>query len=226
MKFLIYKSKFTFEPTNIKNIKIKKMKKILFLLATVLFLACNNTQAQNTTIEGAFTPYGSGTANVFTGTGSYVDTAYFKASIPSTGAVTITLTLASTGSSIDSISGVIRLYASLDGVNYFPYPNAADSTTTLTTVVPNVYPTAIPFTTAGGHNTLKSWTRVWQFPNATASVATTASVGASTATTVNAYSPYKYYMIRVITSALGTAGATSKTWTLSARYLCRRLSAY
>lgn len=207
MKFLIYKSKFTFEPTNIKNIKMKKMKKILFLLATVLFLACNNTKAQNTTIEGAFTSYGTNATLAAT----TADTVFFKGQIPSTGNAAIMLYLSS-GATTASISGLGTLWVSMDGVNYTRYHGVgADSSGFTLSAVSTVQ--APPTSNATVANGVFHYAKVW-FPNYLLPVTTSGTIGVSG-------NPYKYYMVRFISTA-----ATSASITASVRYICRRTSAY
>jgi len=196
------------------------MKKILFLLAIVSFMACQRTKAQNSTVEGAFTAYGSGTANVTLGG---IDTVYFKATIPATGSLTIQLT-ALCNVACDSIIGSDTLYVSLDGVYYF---------------LPSQY--AIPATTLSYSGPRDSLTYDYSVvATKKASIPVPPSTLTFTSGSTPAYNNvfvrtfylsnnyYKFYMIKHTQAALNDQGSASgvptKTW--SARYVCRRTSPY
>ncbi len=119
------------------------------------------------------------------------DTVFLTGSINGTGTVTLTTTLLATGTS-PTITGTITLWVSLDGISYFAHPTSGDATTTLTAQAPSSVPSA------STKAYLSSYTKQWSWTT---------------------YNPYRFYMVRVISTALG---GTSPTFTCSGRYLIRK----
>lgn len=199
----------------------------LFFCAFCLF-SCQRTNGQNAAGSGTFTAYGSGTANVTT---SGVDTVFLKATITGTGPVTIAVT-ANASTALDSVSGNMDLFVSLDGSYYFKplywsSPAAAGTTPGPRDSLSYIYhlqsttptpPSTLTFTAATTPQHLHIFHRTFYLP-------------------VN---NYKFYMIRVVQTATNDAGSNvvaastqtnyspggvpTKTW--SASYWCRRVSGY
>jgi len=172
------------------------MKQILiFILVVGLGFKMN---AQNLSVEGAFSGVGTN-STITTGT---VDTTYFKASIPSTGDLTIFHTFV--GESGNTINGTLTLWVSLDNVTYTLYPshNVTDSSTVSFANVPlESTPTATPTSTYA-----YTYTTMWTFPYKT-----------SDNVNIMNGNPFKWYLLRFISTT-----STSGTLTAGARYQVRK----
>jgi hypothetical protein len=191
----------------------KSISKLLFLatvaVLTTVFCTTESNAQTFAAGEGAFTVIGTGgSPSVITG----ADTVYLKATITGSGSVTITNTLVAGGTS-PTISGTIALFVSLDGVNYFAHPVSADASITLSTQAPSSVP---PSTGTGTY--LSIYTRYWTWPSISTTTATTTTIKEP-----QSPNPFKYYMIRIICTAVG---GTSPTFTCSARYRVNRISGY
>lgn len=198
-----------------KQFKFSKIKNLFFSLIILgTLFSCQRTNGQTYPPgEGAFTVLGGGTTTTTTAAAT-VDTLYFKATITGSGPVTITNTF--TGAT-GNIAGSWALFVSLDGSYYFPYPgantggNAADSAYTLAATALNSVP---PVTPSGTVTNVFNWTKVWNIGNKGGITATTNGVPGSG-------NPFKYYMIRFITTT-----SSSVVLTGTARYKCQRVSGY
>lgn len=185
------------------------MKKLLFLLAIGLFMACNNTKAQTTPNEFSLTYVpatvsGTGASvsnNILTFASANAATAVWKTMIPSSGSLTLTCTV-TTASALTASAGSLLLYVSLDGVNYFPAPLSADNTTAFGTI------TTVATLTSAGAGAF-NYTKVWTF-----------SPSGSVAVIGGSPNPFKYYMVKYNGVTLASAG------TVSCRALIRRIGAY
>lgn len=201
--------------------------KFLFAVAimTMCMFSCQDTSAQ-TLGTGSLTAYGSGASPAVTL--NTADTVFFKGEIKGTGPVTIQVSALS-NAALDSLTGTMTLYASLDGTNYFipqtwasSAPTGAigprDSTTYTYFNQPTIKtpPATLTFTSATTPQHVNVFTRTFSIP----------------------MNNYRYYMIRVTQTAdagSNTATATTqtdyspggiptKTW--SATFWCRRVSGY
>ena len=182
------------------------MKKIFFLL--IVSLLSFMSKAQNNTIEGALTAYGSSTSDNTTLTTGTADTVYLKGTIQSTGQLTLSAVL--TGVTGNTFTGRITVFGSLDGARYYPASiNALDSTqVTLSAVAMSGCPTSQTVDVTG---VVFNYTKFFTF----------STLGTTSATSAPSENSYKYIIIRVTSTA-----AISGTLTVSGRYFCRRSSAY
>lgn len=187
---------------------------LLFSLVALTVISCNTKSNAQTFPpgEGAFTVHGAG-ATTTTVAAATLDTLYFKATITGAGPVTITNTF--TGAT-GSIAGTWTLFVSLDGVIYFPFPGAntggtaLDSVQVLAATALNSVP---PATVAGPVTNIFTWTKVWNIGKSNATLSTNG--------TSMSGNPFKYYMIRFISTSSTTVALTG-----TARYKCQRLSGY
>lgn len=178
------------------------MKKVI-LFVLVLFVVGYNSKlhAQNLSVEGAFRSVGTNS----TITTETVDTTYFKASIPSSGDLTLFLNF--TGESGNTLTGVSKLWVSPDSLIWtlYPLPNSIDSITkTYNAVALTATPTYLPTSTRQ-----YTYTKIYTFPY---------FLTTSGTTNITNGNPFKWYMWEFISTA-----ATSGTVTLSGRYQCRKV---
>lgn len=178
------------------------MKKVILFILVVVFAACNSkVHAQNLSVEGAFRSVGTN-STLSSGT---VDTTYFKATIPSSGDLTLWFTFS--GESGNTITGVSKLWVSEDSLTWwlYPLPNAIDSITKTYNAVALVpTPTYNPLATRQ-----YTYTKIYTFPYFLTTSATT---------NITNGNPFKYYLWEFISTA-----AISGTLTLSGRYQCRKV---
>ena len=204
----------------------KSFSKLLFLsLLLMLSTFAVTAQSPNDQIPyqreaGSFTILGGGTTTT-TLAAATLDTLYFYANIPSPGPITITNTF--TGAT-GSIAGTWRLFVSIDGTYFFPYPGAntggtaLDSVQVLGATALNSVPPGIAagFTTpsvSGTVTNIFTWTKIWNIGKSNMTLTTNGTTASG--------NPYTHYLIQFISTASTTVALNG-----FASWKCQRISGY